>query len=212
MLAWRLRSVNGRPRAAPPLSAPLTIASRSLPVQRDQTVRHIHHHQRLLPLHEPARQDNDLGAATTRLLLARLTPAKHYHIDARSLCARRSASAEPTPAPTRARRRANEHAQRPTRRVTQCRLDRATQSIQQSTRARFVSTRCRRRRLEIEHGAHETIGDVTRRLAGTHNLELGQNAHEHEAKVGGSGPFATEPTSLPTDARRHRRINDEDKS
>ena len=158
-------------------------------------MRHVHRHQRLLPLPEPARQDNDLGAATTRLLLARLTPAKHCHIDARSLCARRSASADQTPAPTRARRRANKHAQRPTRAVTQCRLDRATQSIQQSTRARFVSTRCRRRRLEVEHGTHKTIGDVTRRLAGTHILELGQNAHEHEAKVGGSGPFFTEPTS-----------------
>ena len=201
MLVWRLRSVNGRPRAAPPLSAPLTIASRSLPVQRDQTVRHIHHHQRLLPLHEPARQDNDLGAATTRLPIARLTPAKHYHIDARSLCARRSASAEPTPAPTRARRRANEHAQRPTRRVAQRRLDHPTQSIQQSTSARFVSTRCRRRRLEVEHGTHKIIGDVTRRLAGAHILELGQNAHKHEAKVGGSGPNRS-PPSRP--ARRRR--------
>ena len=46
--------------------------------------------------------------------------------------------------------------------------------------------------------ACKTIDDVTRRLAGAHILELGQNAHEHEAKVGGSGPFVTERTSLPT--------------
>ena len=52
--------------------------------------------------------------------------------------------------------------------------------------------------LEVEHGTHKTIGDVTRRLAGAHSLELGHDAHEHEAKVGGSGPFFTEPTSLPT--------------
>ena len=42
----------------------------------------------------------------------------------------------------------------------------------------------------VEHGTHKTIGDVTRRLAGAHILELGQNAHKHEANVGGSGPFS----------------------